>query len=857
MTAEHWARVRSLVEAALEQPAEHRHGFLEVLCGDEPQLRVEVEELLRLETQSEALFGTVSGKISGNAEWNLHPIDSLPSGTRIGSYRILDLIGHGGMGSVYSAERADAAYSQKVAIKVVQGHIGSGGALKRFVLERQTLARLNHPGIAHLLDGGVTEDGRPYLVMEYVEGRPIDQFCNEEKLSVRERIRLLIRICEAVQRAHQSLIIHRDLKPDNILVTANGDPKLLDFGIAKWLDTAPEQGAVTVQMLTPGYASPEQACGEPVSTGTDVYSLAALLFELLSGSLPHPVAGLPPHEAIRRLSETEPRLASESVVEEAAAARRTSAKSLIRTLRGDLDTILRQALRRDPSRRYRTVEAFAADLDRYLLQLPVLARPDALLYRMGKFVKRRKAIVAIAAVSLVAIAFAAFAVWHGYSVAQAQRAIAERRYENGRKLVQSYLGEVDRKLEAMPGTTDVRNLIAQRNLEYLDRMSADAQGDLPLIRELAQAYFLIARTQRMMAQSSADREQARTNMIKAVQLRRTVFSKSGDIVDRGQLAYLLSQLGGLMVQSGELRQAIAYHREACSLAQPIFAGSAKGLNYLRAANACWNLATDNSGNEQAPYAGKFEEGLKGQLETLARFERWRDANPDNPIGFPYVASMQSMTAGALWRMGRYQEARQHFEAALSILNGPHGMPSNELAINYLVMAEVDFSMMLVDTKNPREALPHAKQALLLASRQLAAQRTRDSGWLSIEGFAQVALGRAMIFNRQTQAGERLLRAGLSSLRDLYAKDRSDAEAAGALALCDLWALDAERSIQAHETAANETVAQLGREVTELSTAALKQDPVDASAMRNLSQARQAMKMVNRSATSPAFERARR
>jgi hypothetical protein len=185
------------------------------------------------------------------------------------------------------------------------------------------------------------------------------------------------------------------------------------------------------------------------------------------------------------------------------------------------------------------------------------------------------------------------------------------------------------------------------------------------------------------------------------------------------------------------------------------------------------------------------------------------------------------------------------------------MQSNELAINYLVMAEVDFSMMLVDTKNPREALPHAKQALLLASRQLAAQRTRDSGWLSIEGFAQVALGRAMIFNRQTQAGERLLRAGLSSLRDLYTKDRSDAEAAGALALCDLWALDAERSIQGHETVAHETVAQLGREVTELSTAALKQDPVDASAMRNLSQARQAMKMVNRSATSPAFERARR
>jgi tetratricopeptide (TPR) repeat protein/predicted Ser/Thr protein kinase len=814
------------------------------MCGDEPQLRSEIKELLTLETQSEALFANIG--------WSLHAIDLLPPGRRMGSYRILNLIGHGGMGSVYSAERADAAYSQKVAIKVVQGHIGSGDALKRFVRERQTLARLNHPGIARLLDGGVTEDGRPYLVMEYVEGRRIDEFCDEGKLSVRERIQLFIRICEAVQSAHQNLIVHRDLKPDNILVTSSGDPKLLDFGIAKWLDTAPDDGALTVQLLTPSYASPEQVSREPIGTGSDVYSLAALLFELLSGSLPHPVAGLPPPEAIRLLTETEPRLVSEAVAAGAAEARRTNAKSLKRTLRGDLDTILRQALHREPSRRYRTVEAFAADLDRYLLQLPVRARPDALLYRIGKFVKRRRAIVGIAAVSFVAITLAAFAVWHGYAVAQAQAAIAERRYQNGRKLVQSYLGEVDRKLEALPGTTDARNLIAQRNLEYLDRMSADAQGDVPLTRELAQAYFLIARTQRMMAQSDVDREQARKNMIKAVQLRRNVFGKTGDIVDRGQLAYLLSQLGGLLVQSGELRQAIAYHQEACALAQPIFAGPAQGLNYLRAANSCWNLATDYVGNEQAPYAGKCEEGLKGQLETLARFKRWRDANIENPIGFPYVASMEAMTGGALWRMQRYREARQHFEAALTILHGPHGMQSNELATGYLAMAEVDFSMLLVDTKEYQEALPHAKQALLLASKQLAAQRTRDPGWQSIEGFSQVALGRSMIFDGRTQEGVRLIRAGLSTLRDLYSKDRSDAEAAAALALCDIWAIDAELSMHAKEMAA-----QLCREVTELSRNALQKDPIDASAMRNLSEAQQALKRALGASSSPIIGRVRR
>ena len=202
--------------------------------------------------------------------------------------------------------------------------------------------------------------------------------------------------------------------------------------------------------------------------------------------------------------------------------------------------------------------------------------------------------------------------------------------------------------------------IAQRNLEYLDRMSADAQNDLPLLRELGQAYFVIGRTERMMAQSNQEREEALTNLNKAVHLRRVIFQKTADIVDRGQLAYLLSQRGALLLQSGRLRDAVAHHQEACALAQPIFAGTAKGLNYLRAANACWHLATDYSGNEQAPYLGKFDEGLKGQLETLARFEHWRDANPDNPIGHPYVASMEAMTAGALWRMGRITEAKQHF-----------------------------------------------------------------------------------------------------------------------------------------------------------------------------------------------------
>ena len=825
MTSDQWFRVRSLLEAALEQPGDQRLSFLRLMSGDDPELQAEVEELLRLEAHADSLFD--------NAGWDFHSAanDSTAAGTRVGAYRIQSLLGEGGMGSVYLAERADASYSQQVAVKVASRSFASRDALDRFVRERQTLARLSHPGIARLLDGGVTADGRPYLVMEYVEGRPINTFCDDERLSIRERIALVIRMCDAVQCAHQNLIVHRDLKPANILVTAGGDPKLLDFGIAKWLDTAPHESASTIQMLTPSYASPEQACQEPVSTATDVYSLAVLLFELLSGSLPHPVAGLPPHEAVRLLVESEPVLVSQAILEQAAELRRTTPKSLRRALQGDLDTILRQALRRVPSRRYPTVQAFAADLNRYLQQLPVNARPDTVLYRAGKFVRRRRAGVGIALVFLVAMMFATFGIWHAYNVAQAQRAIAERRYENGRKLVQSYLTEVDRKLEGMPGTTEVRSLIARRNLDYLDRMAIDAKGDLALERELAQAYFLIARTQRMMAQTNLDREQARVNMNKAVRLRRTIFDSTGDIVDRGQLAYLLAQLGGLMVQSGQLRQAVADHQAACSLAQPIFAGSAKGLNYLRAANACWNLATDYIGNEQAPYIGKFEEGLKGQLETLARFERWRDANPDNPIGYAYVASMESQTAGDLWRMGRYEEAKQHFKASLAILHGPHGMLSHELAAGYLVMAQVDYSMLLCDRQEYGTALPHAEEARSIAQNRLAAQGGHDPGWESLHAFGEIALGRSLILNGRWSSGSPLLQRGLATLSGLHAKDESDAEAASALARAYLWTLDAENAVHAQEVAKRNC-----REVMNLSTRALRQDRDDASAAENLKEA---------------------
>lgn len=792
MTAERWAKVRETVEAALGLPPSDRSKFVSQACSDE-ELRAEVEDLLQLQAEAEALFPEAV------------LADSLNPGTRIGAYQIVKTIGEGGMGTVYLAERADAAYSQKVAIKIVQRSLTDARSLERFVGERQTLARLNHPGIARLIDGGVTEDGRPYLVMEYVDGRNITRYCDQERVGVEERIRLVLRISEAVQSAHQNLIIHRDLKPANILVTADGEPKLLDFGIAKVLDGQAHatRSNATIQILTPAYASPEQALNQPVSTAADVYSLGVLLYELLTGRLPHPVTELPPHEAIRRLTETDPPLASDA-----------GTGPWRKTLKGDLDTILQHALQRQPERRYPTVQAFAQDLNRYLLRQPVQAQRDTLWYRTKKLVQRRTAAVAFSAAAVVAIMIALALTWRAYRLAEQQRELAVRRYDNGRILVKSYLTEIDRALEGLPGSSAARNLIAQRNLEYLDRMLADAKGDVNLERELAQAFFLIARTKRAMAESAADRQQAFANMQKAVALRRAVFAATGGMEDRSQFAYALSQAGTYYVQAGELQKALALHQEACAIAQPIFAGSTKGLNWLRGANACWNVATDLAGNEVAPYLGRVSEGLPGQLEALGRFERWQKDNPGSPLGWPYVASMETLTAADYARLGQYAEARRHYERALSILHGPNGGLSNTLASGYLANAELEYAMLLIDAGAAAEALPHAREAFDVAKRVSSAQNGADAYWRDTLATASAALARALAANGSHEAMQ-FARSGLRVLQADYRRDPSDVNDQGSLLQASVWAIDAARRVN-DRTFEREQTAQVrdiaGREV---------------------------------------------
>ncbi len=389
-------------------------------------------------------------------------MERLPSGRQCGPYELLELIGEGGMGAVYRARRTDGEVEQEAAVKLLRFGATDANIEQRFLQERQILANLSHPNIARMLDAGRTAEGQPFLVMEFVRGVPIDKYCRGH--SLRQRIALFLLICEAVSHAHRNLIVHRDLKPANILVTPEGLPKLLDFGIAKII--APDVSVTRLEhrVLTPEYGSPEQVTHAPTTTATDVYSLGALLYNLLTGTSPHRFESRTPEEVTYVICRREPPPAS----------------SLEPACRGDLDAILKKALRKEPEERYGTVEQFAGDLRNYLARRPVSVRGHEWLYPLRRFVRRHWVTL-----STFALAFAALT--GGLLVAHRERLIAERRFRQVRDLA-ARLFDIDQKVRSLPGSMEARQAIVATSLEYLDRLSRESGNDSGLMVELAAAY---------------------------------------------------------------------------------------------------------------------------------------------------------------------------------------------------------------------------------------------------------------------------------------------------------------------------------------------------------------------------------
>jgi serine/threonine protein kinase/tetratricopeptide (TPR) repeat protein len=420
MNDHRWTRVDALFDAALALPVEVRAAFLDGQCPADPTCRADVEELLRLATepspllQPAALAPELLRAVLGQTD--LLPRGTLTIDERVGVWRVLREIGRGGMGTVYLVGRADGQFDQKGALKLVRAALGSDEIALRLRRERRILASLTHANIARLLDGGQTEDGRPFLVTEYVEGHPIDRYCDDQRLTIDQRLDLFLRVCSGVQHAHRKLVVHRDIKPSNIMVAADGDVKLLDFGIARLLTaTDGDEDALTqpvMRILTPEYASPEQVRGEPVAIASDVYQLGLLLYELLTGHKAQTIGGTSPAAMEQAICAATPVRPSVRVAAspDVAAARGLSPAALVRKLSGDLDTIVLCAVRKEPDRRYASVGELSADVERYRMGMPVRAQIDSFGYRARKFVARRRtaliwsaAFLVIAATALPAI----------------------------------------------------------------------------------------------------------------------------------------------------------------------------------------------------------------------------------------------------------------------------------------------------------------------------------------------------------------------------------------------------------------------------------------------------------------------
>jgi serine/threonine protein kinase/Flp pilus assembly protein TadD len=474
MTPERWAQVESVFVEALEHSPETRSEFLDQACAADSELRVEVESLLGSHQEADRMLESPAF-IFAKSVLKTDFSGPIGVGSRVGAYRLERKVDEGGMGAVYLAFRADDQFKQKVAIKLIRYGFDTNDVRRRFRHERQILANLVHPHIARLLDGGTAEDGRPYFVMEYVEGVSITKYCREHKLSFSDRLNLFRTVCGAVHYAHQNLVIHRDIKPGNVLVDDQGKPKLLDFGIAKLLADDPEldQTVTMLGAMTPDYASPEQVRRQQVTTVSDVYSLGVLLYELLTGDRPYRLKGRSPEEVARIVCDEEPDRPSTVIARSGTGEvpADTPPESVAKTLKGDLDTIVMMALRKDPSRRYASAEQLSEDIRRYQQGLPVLAAPDSYRYRINKFVSRhRLGVTAVLLVVMILLGSAVFASWQA-RIAASQRDKANLEEAKARritKFIQETLGAPNPNQEGR----DVKVV------EVLDKAAQRAQTEL-------------------------------------------------------------------------------------------------------------------------------------------------------------------------------------------------------------------------------------------------------------------------------------------------------------------------------------------------------------------------------------------
>ncbi len=652
MDAERWQRLEALFVGALERDEAARQSFLRRETADDPTLFTELSAMLVANGDSRAL--AVEAQLLRDTP-AISPFTgragrALPG--NVGPYRLIEQIGHGGMGVVYRAERADGQYTQTVAVKLVRTDFVSPDLVQRSRSERQILARLEHASIARLLDGAVADDGSPYLVMEYVSGRPITEHCDAACLTIDERLRLFQIVCRAVHYAHQNLVVHRDLKPSNILVTADGQVKLLDFGIAKLIaageDDAPNTGTL-LSLMTPDYASPEQVRGESITTATDVYALGLLLYELLCGERAQRAGGSSPIAIERTVCEDEPPSPSTSIGagSREQVADRVRVRGLQRPeqakkkLSGDLDRIVEMAVRKEPERRYTSAEQLSADVERYLTGLPVMARPGTLRYRTAKLLRRHRVGAAATAAIIVSILFGLGVAMAGVVRARdaERRAVADAAAATS---VSEFLVDLFRANDPGEARGDV---VTARQL--LDRGAARVRvglGDQPVVQArllgtMARAYASLG----LFDPAVELREQE-------LEIQR---QRAGESSMEAGIA--LGELSDLYGRRSEYPRARDAAREAVAILEHTPGGSGRELM-----NALNQLGMAN--------------GRLGDLAEAQAALEWSLAIGESTFGRDDISFTGTLNNLAIvhWMQGNTSGARPLYERALVILEREHG-----------------------------------------------------------------------------------------------------------------------------------------------------------------------------------------
>ena len=699
-------------------------------------------------------------------------IEAARAGNRIGPYKILREIGRGGMGAVYLAERDDEQYRQQVAIKLIKPGLGGDVIRRRFRNEMQILAELNHANVARLFDGGQTADGLPYLVMEYVEGSPINQYCDAQQLSTEQRLNLFSTVCAAVQYAHQHLVIHRDIKPGNILVTSDGVPKLVDFGIAKLLDQGTfgsDLTATAMPFMTPQYASPEQLRGESVTTATDVYSLGVVLYELLSGRLPYRFKSRVPHEIAKVICDDDPARPSTAIVAENGTTPQIVKRR--KRLHADLDNIVLMAMRKEPQRRYATAEQFAEDIQRHLSGRPVRARPDTFAYRAGKFIRRQKVAVAAAVLVAITLLVGIIATTWQARVAREERARSERRFNEVRQLANSIVFEVHDSVVNLPGSTPARSLIVQRGLKYLDSLSKDAAGDRGLQRELAAAYEKLGAVQytptvahlgdlhgalashrkaaalreALVAAEPSNRDYRRDlldsywfiatlvgaqgDMLGELQILREQLSARHDLaateqsgfLDRYNLAATHTAIGNLLMQMGDSQGALENQREGLRQREQIAAQDPDTARAQRALTISYEyvgLAMDQTGDTEG--------ALQVQQRGLQMRESLVASDPLNIDLRLMLNESHRYVGDLLLKRGDRDGARDHYRKQLELTRAMvKAEPANAQFRHNQAVALIKVGDVEMHYGNSAAALTHYQEALRIRE-QLSAGAKEDT-----------------------------------------------------------------------------------------------------------------------------------